>query len=179
MDIELLRSHVLVRVHKPRSEPNLMSKKTGHKKQVMPPRQAIGYAINQARESLKFLKELDVEIKELDKRAETRSGIAWIRAKQQIIADAFAMYVNSLFDPRRDVHSLRRSYQQHIFLSKFQNHELVEKCKRQRNERSGHQSQTYGFFLTPKDILLSDIDTWLSCAEALLHTGEFTEATSY
>jgi len=140
----------------------------------MPPRQAIGYAINQAREAFKFLTELEIEIKVLDKRAETRGDIAWIKAKQQIVADAFAVYVTSFFDPRPGTHSFTRAYEPHRFLSEFSKHELVKKCNRQRHQRSAHQSEKYGFFLTPKEILSSDIDTWLSSVEAYLHTGEFT-----
>lgn len=125
----------------------------------MPPAQAIAYVIEGARTSLELLKELQTEWEQ--RRAKQLDG-AILRRRQRIVADALTMYVASLFDKRRDTHSLVTAYQPHKFITDFRNQEVVKKCIEHRHNRSGHQSQKYGFVIPLEVILSSNLDAWLS-----------------
>lgn len=130
-----------------------------HTKEKMPPAQALVWVIDGAQTSLAFLRELQTE---LEKRRQQQLDGALIRRRQRVVADAFAVYIASLFDTHSGTHSLVRSYAPHPFIAQFRKHEVVQKCIEHRHNRLGHQSQRYGFVIPLDLILSSNIDAWLS-----------------
>jgi len=98
-----------------------------------------------------------------------------IRKRQRIVADAFAVYIASLFDTTNGTHSLVRSYLLHKFVEDFRKKkDVVQKCIRHRHNRAGHQSQEYGFVIPLDLILSSDIEAWLNEAEYAVATDKFS-----
>lgn len=135
----------------------------------MPPAQAIGYVIKGALNSLEWLKEIEDEWNEQTKKGKDGS---LIRRRQRIVADAFVIYLDSLFQIRRDSYSLVSTYESTPFIQAFKKHELIQKVKLHRNNRSGHQSQKYGFVIPIKAILESNIAEWLKEAKYLVSTKQ-------
>lgn len=125
----------------------------------MPSAQAMEYVISAARDSLKWLKELEQIWKEKRERREDGSVT---RKQQRIVADAFTVYIASLFDGRSGSHSFLKSYGKDPFIEKFKKHPVVKACVTHRNNRAGHQSQKYGFVVPLDMILASDLESWLS-----------------
>ncbi len=125
------------------------------------------YVIDAARTSLVFLKEMQSQWEETV--VHHRDG-SDIKKRQRIVADAFVIYVASLFDRTCGTHSLARSYLSHPFIGQFKQMELVQKCIEHRNKRAGHQSEYYGFIVPLDMILSSDIDMWLSDAAYAIAT---------
>ena len=137
----------------------------------MPAAQALAWTIEGARDSFKWLKELQDQWEEA--RVKNKDGSSF-RKKQRIIADAFAMYITSLFDTRSGTHSFIKSYQPHKFIKNFQKHTVVQKCIKHRHNRAGHQSKQYGFVVPLDEILSSDLDSWLSEAYYAVCTDKLT-----
>ncbi len=135
----------------------------------MPPAQAIAWVIEGARTSFAFLKELE---EEWQKRREQQLDGALIRRRQRVVADAFTVYIASLFDSRQGTHSLVTAYCPHRFITDFRKQDVVQKCIEHRHNRAGHQSQQYGFVVPLDLILSSNIDAWLSEAMYGVATGK-------
>jgi len=61
-------------------------------------------------------------------------------------------------------HSLPKSFYPHKFIDKFSSLPIVKKCVLSRHCRGAHESRSYGFFVSPTEILESDLEKWLSDA---------------
>lgn len=137
----------------------------------MPPAQAICYVIDNARNAMKWLADLDSEWKESQRIGEDGSDI---RSKQRIVADALTVYLATLFDKRRGTHSLLNSYEGNQFIEDFKQHPVVAACLMHRHNRAGHQSEKYGFVVPLNTILSSDLGSWLNEAFYAVCTGKLT-----
>ncbi len=135
----------------------------------IPPGQVLIYVIDQARTALDFLKELEAEWKKT--RVEKKDG-SLIRKRQRVIADAFVVYIASLFDKTENAVSFVRSYPPHKFIDDFMNTELVKKCIIHRNNRSGHQSEQFGHVISLDLILSSEVEKWLEAASFAVATRQ-------
>lgn len=125
----------------------------------VPAAQAMQYTIERAREALQWLKENEAE---WQRKFEVREDGSQLRTRSRILADAVAMYVATLAEKNGSGHSLQKSYQQHKFIDEFCALPIVKKCQLNRHNRSAHESKSYGFFVSPKDILESNLEQWLS-----------------
>ena len=86
--------------------------------------------------------------------------------RARILADAISVYVSTLVEKTGKGHSLIRSYAHHDFINKFTTLPIIKKCLMNRHNRSAHEARSYGYFVSVKEILESDLAKWLN--EALL-----------
>jgi len=138
----------------------------------MPPAQAIVSSIYGAKDSLIFLRELQSDWE--DARELNIDG-SLIRRHQRIVADAFTMYIRSIFDSTKGTHSLVKSYMPHQFIRDFHEKDIVKKCILHANNRFGHQHKNYGFVVSLDLILSSEIEAWLNDAHYAVATGKLSE----
>ncbi len=145
-----------------------MSNFSANEKEI-PADQALIYVIKKARFTLKWLKQLEIR---WQLATEADKDVSQIREQQSVLQDIFTVYISSLFDKRRDVHSLVRSYNKNDFVEQFEKNPFVKMCIKQRHNRAGHQSKKYGSIARLAVLLASDLDKWLDDAFYLVGTGK-------
>ncbi len=127
------------------------------KKQV-PPAQSIQYICERADHALQWLRELE---NEFQKRKKAGKDCYEIQTKRRIVADIISVYVTTLVDSREGTNSLVVSYPQNEFVKEFNNLEIVKKCQMNRHHRSAHESKSYGYFVSPGELLESNLKQWM------------------
>lgn len=131
----------------------------------VPAAQALLYTIERALEAIEWLDENE---KEWQKKYNARQDGYKLRLHSRILADIISVYVATLAEDTGSGHSLVKSYPAHDFVKKFCALPIVKKCKLNRHNRSGHESRSYGHFVSPKEILTSDLKSWLNEAKFFL-----------
>lgn len=121
----------------------------------IPPAQISVYVIEKAIFAFELIEKLE---KEWEENFSKNIDASEIRLEQQIIIDAFSVYIASLVDNTSSKYSsLIRSYEKNEFIEQFINHPIVKECLIHRHNRAGHQSLKYGSFLSHENLLSSNL----------------------
>ncbi|MDD2935343.1 MAG: hypothetical protein PHX25_02600 [Candidatus Pacebacteria bacterium] len=128
-------------------------------KKEVPARQSIQYICERAENALVWLEELE---KDFQKRIKEKKDCCVIQTQKRIIADIISVYISTLVDSRKNTNSLLTSYPKNDFVDKFKNLPIVKKCQMSRHNRCAHESKNYGFFVSPDEILKSNLKQCLS-----------------
>lgn len=131
---------------------------TGLLKKQVPAAQALLYTIERVLEAIDWLEENE---KEWRRRYDAHQDGYKLRLHSRILADIISVYIATLVEGKGSGHSLVKSYAPHDFVKKFVALPIVKKCKLNRHNRSGHESRSYGYFVSTKEILDSDLKKWL------------------
>ena len=134
------------------------------KKQV-PAAQALHYTLQRARESIIWLREIE---KERKLKLKERKDCYKLGLRSGILSDIVSVYVATLTEKNGSGHSLVKSYTLNNFVKRFVATPIVKKCRFNRNNRSGHESRSYGNFIRSHDILSADLEKWFSDIEYFL-----------
>ena len=128
----------------------------------VPARLAMQYTTERAKETLEWLKEIEDKFKE---RRSTGKDCSKLQKQKRILTDIFSVYISTLVEKKGSGHSIVKSFKPHKFTNEFTSLPIVKKCCLNRNNRSGHESKNYGNFVSPQEIIESDLESWLSEAQ--------------
>lgn len=131
----------------------------------VPAAQALQYTIDHALYAMSWLKKIE---EEWQKGYDTKKDVSHIRMRSGILVDTISVYISVLRQKDGDGHSLLNSYTPHDFIKKFIKLPVVEKCKLHRHNRCGHQSKHYGHAVSSKEILESELESYLKEAQYFL-----------
>jgi len=123
-----------------------VSAKNKNLRKQIPATQALQYTVKRALEVFDWLDGEDSSLTQL---------------RQRILADAISQYITTLIEKNGSGHSLLKSYPSYNLIEEFSSIPIVKKCKMNRHNRSSHESKWYGYVVSPKDILNSDLKPWL------------------
>lgn len=133
----------------------------------VPAAQAMQYTIERALETLTWLEETE---KERRKKYDAKEDGSKTCLRARILTDIVSVYVAALVEKNGSGHSLLKSYAPKEFTKKFAALPIVKKCEMNRHNRSGHESKSYGHFVSTEDILNSDLKSRLKEATYFLVT---------
>lgn len=121
------------------------------------PAHALTYTLQKALQTFDWLVELEDNLSKIKPQ-----DIALLKEREGVLIDALVTYISSLVDQRSGTHSLINSFQPHALVHKFENLSAVKACVLHRNNRFGHQSKNFGFFVSLNDILQPELREYLS-----------------
>ena len=134
-------------------------------KKNVPATQALLFTIARLSEAIAWLEEIE---KEWEKNQQVNKDGHVLRLRSHILKDAVAMYVSTLAEPHGSGHSLVKSYAPSKFVKEFLALPIVKKCQMNRNNRSGHESKSYGGFVSSEEILVSELRPWVKKVKVFL-----------
>jgi hypothetical protein len=138
-----------------------------NKIRTVPVGQALSYTIQRALKAIDWLNENEIE---RQRKYNAREEASTVSLRSRILTDAISVYVSTLAGCGQG-YSLLRSYPKHPFVEKFITLPIVKKCKLNRNNRSAHEASSYGHFVSSKEILESDLTSWLDAALYFINLG--------
>lgn len=142
----------------------------------VPAAQALQYTIERALQAITWLRETEEE-RERKYNAGEDGYITGERSR--ILADIISVYTSTLVEKGGSGHSLLKSYVRNDFVKKFIALPIVGKCIMNRHNRSAHEAKSYGYFVSPKEILNSDLESWLNEAQFFLVIFPEKNKTNY
>ncbi len=123
--------------------------------EILPWKQALGYTLDRALATYDWLEAVQKEY--LDNLSARRSA-SHSTMKMRILSDVFSVYLTTLVSGGKNrTLSLTHILPQEVWVLKLQELEIVKACKENRHNRSAHEADTYGHFVTAEEILSSDI----------------------
>jgi hypothetical protein len=120
----------------------------------IPCKQVLVYTIERALATYDWLQKENETYQEMIKCGDDASDSSM---KLRVLCDSFAVYVTTLFGGDDGKKYSLKSCFPHDDFSSLEKVDIVIMCNRNRNNRSGHESEDYGHFILTEDILTSNI----------------------
>lgn len=125
----------------------------------VPCRQALGYTLERALTTYSWLDEIYSEFQSKKKRG---IDVSEEVKRMRILADVFSVYLTTFVDGGQNrTYSLKHCWSDLDF-SDLLSTEIVQKCKSNRHNRSAHEADSYGHFVSAEEILQSEIKSILT-----------------
>lgn len=131
----------------------------------VPAAQALHYQLQRLCESMVWLREIEEEWQAKYKKKEDCYKIG---LRSDILSDIVCIYITTLTERGGSGHSLLKSYKPNKFTKNFADLPIIKKCRMNRQNRSAHESRSYGHFVRSEEILNSNIEKWFSEIEYFL-----------
>lgn len=126
----------------------------------IPLRQVLSYALDRTLTTYDWLEIIQKQYSEsrLARRDASDSVM-----KMRILSDAFSVYLTTLVTGGKNKHlSLMHCFPEDELVFKLKKLDIVKACHENRHNRSAHEADTYGHFVSAEQILGSDIKLFLT-----------------